>query len=81
MPDLGLASDSQATKVARWFVFIQNSQFGYICEGLGIENVGIIYGHWEYIFVAYATFHFILPVLTLRKSSVYVSKTCFKIGI
>jgi hypothetical protein len=26
----------------------QNSQFGYIQEGLKIENVGSVYGHWEY---------------------------------
>jgi hypothetical protein len=25
----------------------QKSQFGYICEGLGMEIVGILYGHIE----------------------------------
>jgi hypothetical protein len=26
----------------------QNSQFGYIFEGLVLENVGILFGHLEY---------------------------------
>jgi hypothetical protein len=26
----------------------QKSGFGFILEGLGMENVGIIYDHWEY---------------------------------
>jgi hypothetical protein len=29
--------------------YYQKSQFGYILEGLGMENVGIFYDHLEYI--------------------------------
>jgi hypothetical protein len=28
-------------RVARWFIFIPKSKFGYILEGLGMENVGL----------------------------------------
>jgi hypothetical protein len=33
----------------------QKSQFGSILEGLGMENVGIFYGHLEYITVIWYT--------------------------
>jgi hypothetical protein len=26
----------------------QKSQFGNVCEGLGMESVGIFYSQWEY---------------------------------
>jgi hypothetical protein len=32
-------------RVARWFILRPKFQFGYSLEGLGMENVGIIYGH------------------------------------
>jgi hypothetical protein len=38
------------TRDARWHVSIPKSQFGYILEDLGMENVGISYGHLDYIF-------------------------------
>jgi hypothetical protein len=30
-------------RAARWFIF--RPKIGYILEGLGMENVGIFYGH------------------------------------
>jgi hypothetical protein len=33
----------------------QKSQFGHIFEGLGIENIGTFYGHFEY-FTAFGIF-------------------------
>jgi hypothetical protein len=38
------------TRDARWHASIPKSQFGYILEDLGMENVGISYGHLDYIF-------------------------------
>jgi hypothetical protein len=36
-------------RVARWYLFSnKKSQFGYNLEGLGMVNVGILYGHLEY---------------------------------
>jgi hypothetical protein len=29
------------TRVARWYIFMQKIQFGYILEGRGMGNVGI----------------------------------------
>jgi hypothetical protein len=28
------------------YIFIQKSRFGYILEGLGMEQIGILYGHF-----------------------------------
>jgi hypothetical protein len=36
------------TRVARWFLSNQKSQFGKILEGLRLENVVIFYGHLEF---------------------------------
>jgi hypothetical protein len=30
------------------YIFKPNIQNGYILEGLGMENIGILNGHWEY---------------------------------
>jgi hypothetical protein len=35
--------------VARLYICIPKSQFGYIFDGLGMEDVGIFYGHLEYL--------------------------------
>jgi hypothetical protein len=37
------------TRVARWFILIPKTQFGYILEGLGMENVGMFYDHLEFL--------------------------------
>jgi hypothetical protein len=48
-------------RVASWYISIQKSQFGFILESLGMENVGIptLYALWQkissaigYIFMA-----------------------------
>jgi hypothetical protein len=31
----------EASRVARWYIFKQKYQFGFILEGLGMEKVGI----------------------------------------
>jgi hypothetical protein len=36
-------------RVAKCYIFIPKSQFGYILEGLGMENDDIFYGHLEFI--------------------------------
>jgi hypothetical protein len=33
------------------YFFNPKTQFGQIWEGLGMEKVGIFWGHWEYITV------------------------------
>jgi hypothetical protein len=35
----------------------RKSQFGYILEGLGVDNVGILYGHSVYVHLIYLFVH------------------------
>jgi hypothetical protein len=39
------------SRVVKWYIFIPKSQFGYMLEDLGMENVGLyFYGHLKYLF-------------------------------
>jgi hypothetical protein len=37
-----------STRVARWYIFKQKSKLGLFLEGLGMEDVGIVYEHLVY---------------------------------
>jgi hypothetical protein len=43
---------------------IFSDQFGYILEGLGKENVGIIYGHLEYFTYGHLVYFFAIYICT-----------------
>jgi hypothetical protein len=45
-------------RVARWYNFKPKSQFWSFLEGLGMEKVGIFYGHLEYFM---AILYILLP--------------------
>jgi hypothetical protein len=46
--NLKLASAAVRGRVARWFILIPKSSFGYILKGTGMENVGIFFENFEY---------------------------------
>jgi hypothetical protein len=67
-------------RVASWYVPIfanPKSQFGYIWEGLEIENVGIFYGYFDYytaIFIFYARLFMLWPLCIFYTFLVYCSQ-------
>jgi hypothetical protein len=36
-------------RIFRWFICKPKFKYGHFLDGLGMENVGIIYGHLEYL--------------------------------
>jgi hypothetical protein len=69
------------TRVARWFVFeTKKSQFGSILEGLGLENIDIFNGRYEYFtgiwdifyhfvhFMSFGTFYSGFGIMCQEKS-------------